>query len=122
VCGRTARTVREGGTGEVETQTRWITRTRRETAGIEPIRRTGHTEPVPYFTRAVDEVPNYIHGMIVPKVKYRLGVLLVAGFLPIACAACDSGGSATVQPRYGTVIGHVDHLITVAKVNDPPSP
>jgi len=50
VCGRTARTVREGGTGEVETQTRWITRTRRETAGIEPIRRTGHTEPVPYFT------------------------------------------------------------------------
>ena len=54
MCGRTARTVREGGTGEVETQTRWITRTRRETAGIEPIRRTGHTEPVPYFTGAVD--------------------------------------------------------------------
>jgi len=79
-------------------------------------------EPAAYLTRAVDEVPNYIHGMIVPKVKYRLGVLLVAGFLPIACAACDSGGSATVQPRYGTVIGHVDHLITVAKVNDPPSP
>jgi len=51
VCGRTARTVREGGTGEVDAQARWTTCTRRETAGIEPIRRTGQTEPVPYFTR-----------------------------------------------------------------------
>ena len=50
-CGRTARTVREGGTGEVDAQASWITCTRRETAGTEPIRRTGHTEPVPYFTR-----------------------------------------------------------------------
>ncbi len=50
MCGRTACTVREGGTGEVEAQARWTTCTRRETAGTEPIRRTGHTEPVPYFT------------------------------------------------------------------------
>ena len=50
MCGRTARTVREGGTGEVDAQASWITCTRRETAGTEPIRRTGHTEPVPYFT------------------------------------------------------------------------
>jgi hypothetical protein len=50
VCGRTACTVREGGTGEADAQARWTTRTRRETAGTEPIRRTGQTEPVPYFT------------------------------------------------------------------------
>ena len=50
MCGRTACTVREGGTGEGDAQARWITCTRRETAGIEPTRRTGHTEPVPYFT------------------------------------------------------------------------
>ena len=53
MCGRTARTVREGGTGEDEAQARWTTCTRRETAGIEPNRRTGHTEPVPYFTTAL---------------------------------------------------------------------
>ena len=51
MCGRTACTVREGGTGEVEAEARWITCTRRETTGTEPTRRTGHAEPVPYFTR-----------------------------------------------------------------------
>ena len=56
MCGRTARTVREGGTGEDEAQARWTTCTRRETAGIEPNRRTGHTEPVPYFTSAMPKV------------------------------------------------------------------
>ena len=50
MCGRTTCAVREGGTGEVEAEARWITCTRRETAGTEPIRRTGHAEPVPYFT------------------------------------------------------------------------
>jgi hypothetical protein len=50
VCGRTACTVWEGGTGEVHARQDGIG-TRRETDGTEPIRRTGFTEPVPYFTR-----------------------------------------------------------------------
>ena len=60
MCGRTACTVREGGTGEVDAQARWTTCTRRETAGIEPIRRTGHTEPVPYFTTLLEKFPTIL--------------------------------------------------------------
>jgi hypothetical protein len=50
VCGRTARTVRQGAAGEAHAHGETDHAPARETGGTEPVRPAGHAKPAAYLT------------------------------------------------------------------------